>query len=98
MSTPKPFSGKIVTVTGAAHGIGLATAKYLISRGATVSLADVDKKALELVEEDILRHFPTASLVHTAVNVKDRKAVNDWITATKEVFGRIDGCVNNAGK
>lgn len=98
MADPKPFSGKIVTVTGAAHGIGLATVKYLVSRGATVSMADIAKKALEKVEQDVLRHFPTASVTHTALDVRDSKAVQDWIEATKEVFGRIDGCVNNAGK
>ena len=98
MADPQPFSNKIVTVTGAAHGIGLAAVKYLISRGATVSMADIAAKALEHAEQDLVRHFPTASITHTALDVKDSKAVQSWIETTKEVFGRIDCCVNNAGK
>ncbi|KAI7972917.1 hypothetical protein EIK77_000804 [Talaromyces pinophilus] len=98
MADPKPFSGKIITVTGAAHGIGLAIVKYLVSRGATVSMADIAKRALEQAEDNILQHSPAASVTHTALDIRDRKTVQSWIEATKEVYGRVDGCVNNAGK
>ncbi|KUL82635.1 hypothetical protein ZTR_09455 [Talaromyces verruculosus] len=97
MADPKPFSGKIITVTGAAHGIGLAIVKYLVSRGATVSMADIAKRALEQAEDNILQHSPAARVTHTALDIRDRKTVRSWIEATKEVYGRIDGCVNNAG-
>lgn len=98
MADPKPFSGKIITVTGAAHGIGLAIVKYLVSRGATVCIADIAKRALEQAEDNILHHYPAARVTHAALDVRDRKAVQSWLEATNEVYGRIDGCVNNAGK
>ncbi|KAL3442035.1 hypothetical protein BJX65DRAFT_287655 [Aspergillus insuetus] len=97
MNGTKPFTGKVVTVTGAAHGIGLATANYLVSRGATVAMADLAKSALEKVAERILQQFPNAKITHTAVDVKDVQSIRNWIEATKEALGRIDGCVNNAG-
>ena len=98
MDGSKPFTGKVVTVTKAAHGIRLATVNWLISRGATVCMADVAKHALEKAAEKISQQFPDAKLTHTAVNVRDTQSVQTWIEATKEAFGRIDGCVNNAGQ
>ncbi|KAL2862234.1 SDR family NAD(P)-dependent oxidoreductase [Aspergillus lucknowensis] len=93
----KPFTGKVITVTGAAHGIGLATVSYLVSRGATVCMADIARSALEKAAERILHQHPEAKVTHTAVDVRDRQAVQSWIDASKEAFGRLDGCVNNAG-
>lgn len=99
MEDRKPFAGKVVTVTGAAHGIGLATVHYLVARGATVSMVDIAKSsALQKVEEKVLQDFPDARISHKSVDVRDRKSVENWIEDTKEIFGRIDGCVNNAGK
>jgi NADP-dependent 3-hydroxy acid dehydrogenase YdfG len=97
MANPMPFSGKVVTVTGAAHGIGLATVNYLVSRGASVSMADTDKHALERTEEKLRKEFADANLIHRALDVRDRKLVQDWIESTKGTFGKIDCCVNNAG-
>ena len=98
MDNTKPFAGKVVTVTGAAHGIGLATVYYLVARGATVSMIDLVRSALEKVEEKVLQEFPDARISHKAVDVRNKQSVEKWIEDTKEIFGRIDGCVNNSGK
>jgi NAD(P)-dependent dehydrogenase (short-subunit alcohol dehydrogenase family) len=48
------FEGRVVTVTGAARGIGLATVKYLLARGASVSFSDIsgiDEATSSLAEE-----------------------------------------------
>ena len=97
MGDLKPFAGKVIIITGAARGIGLATARYLAARGATVSLADVREPELEKVQADIAKDFPGTSVLHAVVDVRRREAVDSWIKNTKESFGRIDGCVNNAG-
>ena len=48
---PEPFAGRTAVVTGAAGGIGAATARMLAARGATVVIGDVDPRAAEVVSE-----------------------------------------------
>jgi NAD(P)-dependent dehydrogenase (short-subunit alcohol dehydrogenase family) len=97
MANPQPFLGKVITITGAARGIGLATAVYLAVHGADLSLADVQQNELELIRDKIQHKYPTRTVFSYQVDVSDPEAVNNWIDRTIEVFGRIDGCVNNAG-
>lgn len=83
-----------VCITGAASGMGLATAKLLASRGAMISLADINQHALKTALQslpDSSKHFSTV------VDVRDRASVESWTSATKEKYGRIDGAVNMAG-
>lgn len=93
----KPFQGKVITITGGARGIGLATARYLAERGATVCIADVLKADLLRAEDEIAKDFPDVSITHAVVDVTDSSAVDEWIKSMKEEFGKIDGCLNNAG-
>jgi NAD(P)-dependent dehydrogenase (short-subunit alcohol dehydrogenase family) len=96
MATSLPLAGKVIAITGAASGIGLATAKILASRGATLSLADLQEKALSQTASHILETYNT--LVHTfALDVRSRDAVDSWIAETVERFGRLDGAANLAG-
>lgn len=97
MAAAKLFQGKVVTITGGARGIGLATARYLAERGATVCIADVLKKDLEKAEEGIATDFPDTSVTHAVVDVSDSNVVEEWIKSVKMEFGKIHGCVNNAG-
>ncbi|KAI4593820.1 hypothetical protein KJ359_008861 [Pestalotiopsis sp. 9143b] len=89
------FQGKVIAITGAASGMGLATAQLLASRGATISLADINEDALKTA---------TASLaagakdhIYTVVDVRQSKSVDEWIAQTVSVLGRVDGAVNMAG-
>jgi len=91
------FAGKLITITGAARGIGKATASYLAARGANLSLSDYRARDLQRVQEEIAQNFPNITVVHSVVDVSKSSEVNDWIRLTKEKFGKIDGCVNNAG-
>lgn len=47
------FAGKVIAITGAASGIGLATSKMLASRGASLALADLNAALLQTAVEDI---------------------------------------------
>ncbi|MGM7666743.1 SDR family NAD(P)-dependent oxidoreductase [Microbacterium sp. A93] len=48
---PMPFAGRTAVITGAAGGIGAATARMLAARGATVVIGDVDERAADVVAE-----------------------------------------------
>ncbi|KAF2763043.1 3-oxoacyl-reductase [Pseudovirgaria hyperparasitica] len=96
MSTPPPFTGKTIAITGAASGIGLATAHYLARNGASLSLADISASALASAASTLsLTH--SAPLIYRVVDVRDASAVNEWIDATLEKFGALHGAVNAAG-
>jgi NAD(P)-dependent dehydrogenase (short-subunit alcohol dehydrogenase family) len=89
------FEGKVIALTGAGQGIGLATAKYLASRGASVSLADANPATLAEVEKEFkAKSWP---VLVTAVDVRKPDQVNSWIAATVEKFGNLDGAANIAG-
>lgn len=89
------LQNKIIAVTGAASGIGLATAKMLSKLGAIVSLADVQNEELRLVEEAILKNG--GKCMSMVVDVRDPEQVELWIQATVQRFGGLDGAANIAG-
>ncbi|TLD21667.1 Heat shock protein 2 [Venturia nashicola] len=91
------MEGKVIAITGAASGIGLATAKLLVSRGARISMADVQEKALKDAEASIQSEFPVAEIASSVVDVRNSDSVINWINATVKQFGRLDGAANIAG-
>lgn len=90
-------------VTGAASGIGKATAKTFIRDGAAgVALLDLNEAALlaaktEIEEEHKLRGGQPCVIVTHAVNVVDETQVNNAVSQVAAQFGRIDYVVNAAG-
>ena len=89
------MEGKIIALTGGASGIGLATAKIISARGATLCVADVDPKALASAAE----YFTSNSVpfMVTKVDVSKRAEVDSWIEGIIEKYGRLDGAANCAG-
>jgi NAD(P)-dependent dehydrogenase (short-subunit alcohol dehydrogenase family) len=89
------FDGKVALITGAANGIGEATAHGFASRGASVLLADIDVDRGESVVAAITDKGGIASFIRTDVsNSADVKAMVD---AAVERYGRLDFAHNNAG-
>ena len=97
MANPTPLEGKVITITGAASGIGYATARYLAARGATLSLSDIQEAELNDAVKSIKTDFPDSKLHSSVVDVTDADTVKAWINETKNVFGKLHGSVNNAG-
>jgi NAD(P)-dependent dehydrogenase (short-subunit alcohol dehydrogenase family) len=88
------FAGKVVIVTGAGTGLGLAAAVRLAQEGAALSLVDVNGEALAAAAE-ALAPDTRFSLITADVSVEDEVA--SYVDATIAEFGRIDGLYNNAG-
>ncbi|KAI0425866.1 hypothetical protein F5Y09DRAFT_334636 [Xylaria sp. FL1042] len=90
------FEGKVIAITGAASGMGLSTARLLASRGAVISLADINEAAVKNATAS-LENSHSQEHIYSVVDVQSSKAVNSWIETTIQKFGRIDGAVNMAG-
>jgi len=91
----KRLEGKVCIITGAAQGIGMATALKFAREGATVIVCDVRQSA---VDEAVRQcQAEGASAVGFVMDVTQRDMVDAVVAQVKERFGRIDVLVNNAG-
>jgi len=89
------FVSKVVLVTGAAQGIGKATALKFASEGAKLVLCDVRSESLNEIEEEL--KSANADFLSYAVNVVDRTQIQDMVTDVVSKWGKIDVLINNAG-
>jgi NAD(P)-dependent dehydrogenase (short-subunit alcohol dehydrogenase family) len=87
------LNGKVALVTGGARGIGLATARALSARGASVAVVDIHGEAVMQAASQI--HDTRA--LGIAADVTDRGAMQRAVAETVERFGGLDVVVANAG-
>jgi len=95
MSVTYDFSGQIALVTGAAMGMGLATARAFANAGAAVVLADVDEALLDAAVSEIVSNGGRA--IGVTCDVTDEGQVATMVDRAVAVFGRLDAAFNNAG-
>lgn len=88
----RSLTDRVVLLTGAAGGIGSATARALAARGARLALADCDRAGLERLAKEL----PGAPSVHV-VDLTDRSALAALVAQTIEVHGELSVVVCNAG-
>jgi len=89
------FDGKVALVTGAASGIGKATAMAFASEGAKVVVADISNQSGEETALTIRESGGEASFINVDVSRSDE--VERLIHRTIEIYGRLDCAHNNAG-
>jgi len=90
--TSDRFAGTVAIVTGAAGGLGRASAERLASEGANVVVVDIDGGKAELVAAAL----PTESIAVQA-DISDEAQVDAYMAAAVERFGRVDLYHLNAG-
>jgi NAD(P)-dependent dehydrogenase (short-subunit alcohol dehydrogenase family) len=83
---------KVVLITGAAHGIGRATARHLLDDGWLVGAVDVAKPDLERAFGKLARR-----VLMIEGDIGDETTAKRAVTETIERFGQLDGVVSNAG-
>jgi short-subunit dehydrogenase len=86
---------KVVIITGASSGIGLATAKEFARRGSKVVMAARNEEKLEKIETELKNRGCEAYAVKTDVTIQEN--CRNLIEKTVEKYGRIDVLINNAG-
>jgi NAD(P)-dependent dehydrogenase (short-subunit alcohol dehydrogenase family) len=90
------MAGKVFVVTGAASGMGLATALVLLNRGAQLGLCDINQNGLSKFVQAIDADQQIKVITHT-VDITNRSTVASCLRLTKEKFGRLDGVAHLAG-
>lgn len=88
------FKDKTVLVTGAAVGIGRATAIKFAQNGANLVIADIDEEKLESVKKEAEKY--TKNVIVFKCDVSDEKKVYAMVEEAEKVFGKIDILINNA--
>jgi NAD(P)-dependent dehydrogenase (short-subunit alcohol dehydrogenase family) len=92
---PLDFSGKVALVTGAAAGMGLATAWAFAEAGAAVVLADHREDAVKATADKLVAAGRKALAVRC--DVSNEAQVSAMVDRTVAEFGRLDAAFNNAG-
>lgn len=87
------LSGKTVIVTGASGGIGGATVRELIGRGANVTLVDLTQESVD----DVAATLPTNQVLPIAADVTSLEQMTGVVAATVARFSRVDVVFANAG-
>jgi NADP-dependent 3-hydroxy acid dehydrogenase YdfG len=92
MAQPRPIAGRVVAITGAARGIGRATAAALVREGATVAIGDLDLEVARRTAEEL---GPRAAAFE--LDVTDRASFERFADEVEAQLGPLDVLVNNAG-
>lgn len=89
----RDFSGQVVLLVGAASGIGRSAAELILSRSATVVIADLDQAGLSSLQSDL---GINANQVKR-VDMSDQKSIQALVANVIAEHGQLDAVVNTAG-
>jgi len=86
------FTGKTALITGAASGVGRATARQMVEEGANVFGVDINEEGLEAVAVELGDKF-----IPDVVDIRDRKSCHATVATCVDHFGGLDVVANVAG-
>jgi NADP-dependent 3-hydroxy acid dehydrogenase YdfG len=89
---PRVLSGQVAAITGAARGIGKATAEAFVRQGMKVAIGDLDLAEAQRTADQL-----GAGTIALELNVTDRDSMERFVEQVEEQLGPIDVFVNNAG-
>ncbi|HEX8085763.1 MAG TPA: SDR family oxidoreductase [Solirubrobacteraceae bacterium] len=89
---PRVLSGQVAAITGAARGIGKATAEAFVRQGMKVAIGDLDLAEAQRTADQL-----GAGTIAIELNVTERDSVERFVAQAEEQLGPIDVFVNNAG-
>lgn len=89
------LAGKSVLITGGSSGIGFATARACLAKGARVAIVARDPEALERSRAEMARY---GTVIALRCDVTDERQVAETVAAVDAEFGGVDVLVNNAGR
>ncbi len=93
----KSLQDKSIIITGAAMGLGYATAEEFAEYGAKLALVDYNSVALAKATKTLSEKYPNTLFIEICIDVSKEEDVKKMVNKTIEDFGSIDGLYNNAG-
>src|ERR687889_314569 len=88
----RSLDGKVVAITGAARGIGKATAAALVAKGCRVAIRDLDYELAEKTAAEL-----GGGTVALPLDVTDRASFERFLDEAERRLGPVDAVINNAG-
>jgi NAD(P)-dependent dehydrogenase (short-subunit alcohol dehydrogenase family) len=89
---PKPLTGQVAAITGAARGIGRATAEAFIRQGMRVAIGDLDLAEAQRAADQL-----GAGTIAVELNVTEKASIEHFLDEAEQQLGPVDVLVNNAG-
>jgi NAD(P)-dependent dehydrogenase (short-subunit alcohol dehydrogenase family) len=89
---PKSLNGRVIAITGAARGIGKATAAALVREGARVGIGDIDAELARRTADEL-----GGGVRAYGLDVTSRPSVSEFLDSVERDLGPLDVMINNAG-
>ncbi len=91
------LKGKSIIITGAAMGLGYATAELFAEQGAYLTLVDYNEEKLKEAKKNLSEKYSDAKILTVIADVSEEDQVKNYVEKAHKEFSRIDGLYNNAG-